>query len=136
MSDEAPEPHKVAVAQVRTVLLLDDDQSLLEILSILFEGRQRFRSITTDCGEEALRLARKSQLDVAILDVNVPGLNGYQVSRAIKTDPTTRHIKVIMMTADVSRPAWYHIREARADDCVMKPFPVSELLRKVDQLLT
>lgn len=119
----------------KTILLADDDQSLLDILAILLGETQTFRIVAAVQGEEALRLAREHKPDLALMDVNMPKMDGFSVCRAIKASPATSHTKVLIMTAMRRESLTSQARGAGADDWLSKPFACSTLLEKVYRLL-
>jgi DNA-binding response OmpR family regulator len=108
------------------VLAADDDPDILDLISYRLEraGCQVFRA--TD-GEEAIELARRERPDLAVLDVMMPKLDGYEVTRRLKADPDTAAVKVILLTASAQEPDVVRGFEAGADDYMTKPFSPQEL---------
>jgi len=116
------------------ILVADDDASLRRLILTTL-GDRDFELLHAVDGEEALRLTREQRPELVLLDVNMPKLDGFEVSRQIKADPTTAAIKVVMLTArgtDVDRVRG---RDAGADDYFIKPFSPVQLLNKVHALL-
>jgi DNA-binding response OmpR family regulator len=108
------------------VLAADDDPDILDLISYRLErsGCQVLRA--TD-GEEALGMARTDLPDLAVLDVMMPKMDGYEVTRQIKSDPATAGIKVILLTASAQEPDVVRGFQAGADDYMTKPFSPQEL---------
>jgi two-component system, OmpR family, phosphate regulon response regulator PhoB len=116
------------------ILIVEDDQHLSKLLTYNLQ-KNGYGCLTTISGEEALRLATKEHCDLIILDVMLPRMDGFQVCKELKADPKTASIPVIMLTArgeEVDRVVGL---ELGADDYVVKPFSVRELLLRVRNIL-
>lgn len=83
----------------------------------------------------AIQMAMSSPPDLVILDVMMPGLNGYEACGKLKGDPATKHVPVLMISAKVQQADRLSGLEAGADAYLGKPFENSELLRQVRRLL-
>ena len=107
--------------QRRRILLVDDDPRLLHVVSmyLTIEG---YDVDTAGDGEEALRLIATQRPDVVILDVMMPGMDGLEACRRIKSDQTTRTIPVLMFTALSREEDVEQGRAAGADRFINKPF--------------
>lgn len=123
-----------AGARHHRVLLADDDSGLRRLVSATL-GSADFELLQAIDGEEALQLARSSSPDLVLLDVNMPRLDGFEVCRALKRDPATADIKVVMLTARGAETDRARAREAGADDYFVKPFSPVQLLNRVYALL-
>jgi DNA-binding response OmpR family regulator len=108
------------------VLAADDDPDILDLIAFRLErsGCQVTRAAD---GEEALELAKSELPDLAVLDVMMPKMDGYEVTRQLRADPATAHIKVILLTASAQEPDVVKGFEAGADDYMTKPFSPQEL---------
>jgi DNA-binding response OmpR family regulator len=118
----------------RTVLLADDDPGLRRLVGATL-GSEHFNLLSAADGEETLTVARQRLPALILLDINMPRRNGLEVCRMLKADPTTSHIKIVMLTgsgSDVDRTRAF---EASADDYFVKPFSPIALLDKVYALL-
>lgn len=116
------------------VLLADDDAALRRLVSATL-GSNDFELLHAMDGEEALRVASEKHPALVLLDVNMPRMDGFNVCRHLKTDPSTTDIKIVMLTArgaDVDRQ---RARDAGADDYFVKPFSPVQLLNRVYALL-
>jgi DNA-binding response OmpR family regulator len=118
----------------RTVLLADDDPGLRRLVGATL-GSEHFNLLAAADGEETLSVARQRQPALILLDINMPRKNGLEVCRLLKADPTTSHIKIVMLTASGSDVDRTRAFEASADDYFVKPFSPIALLDKVYALL-
>jgi two-component system phosphate regulon response regulator PhoB len=115
---------------VTTVLLCDDERDLLSVLDFNLRAAG-FETILATRGEEALLALKRRVPDLVLLDLMLPDLPGTEVCRRIKSDPRTRHVPVVMLTAkgeEVDRVVGF---ELGADDYVTKPFSVRELVLRL-----
>ncbi|MBA2450713.1 MAG: response regulator [Chloroflexi bacterium] len=119
----------------RTVLLADDDPGLRRLVGATL-GAESFQILSADDGEEALAIARGEHPALILLDINMPGQNGLDVCRELKSDPATAGIKIVMLTASGAELDRRRAFEAAADDYVVKPFSPIALLDKVYALLS
>jgi DNA-binding response OmpR family regulator len=118
----------------RTVLVADDDEDILQLVSFRLE-RAGYTVVTAADGPQALAAAREHRPDLAVLDVMMPGLNGYEVTRQLRADPATEAIPVILLTARVQEADVSRGFEAGADDYLRKPFSPQELRSRVQAIL-
>jgi adenylate cyclase len=116
-----------------TVLAVDDQPPNLRLLDAVFSPRG-YRVIMASSGEEALELLPSSGADLVLLDIVMPGMDGYEVCRRIRSDDTTAFLPVVMITASGEQEKKRAI-EAGADDFVSKPFHQGELLARVASLV-
>jgi DNA-binding response OmpR family regulator len=119
---------------VRTVLVADDDEDILQLVSFRLE-RAGYNVITASDGQKAIEAAREHQPDLAVLDVMMPGMNGYEVTRALRADQATAQIPVILLTARVQEADVSRGFEAGADDYLRKPFSPQELRSRVQAII-
>jgi adenylate cyclase len=115
-----------------TVLAVDDQPPNLRLLEAVLSPRG-YRVIMASSGEQALELLGSSGADLVLLDIVMPGIDGYEVCRRIRSTPETAFLPVVMITASGHQEKTRAI-EAGADDFVSKPFDQSELLARVASL--
>lgn len=116
------------------VLVADDDEDILGLVSFRLE-RSGYEVAAAKDGEEALRLARELSPALVVLDVMMPRLDGYEVTRRLRDDETTRGIPVILLTARAQEADVARGFEAGADDYLRKPFSPQELAARVQAVL-
>ena len=118
---------------IHNILLVDDSRTELHVLTDLLV-RQGFRVRTAENGEEALRRIAEEKPDLILMDVVMPGQNGFQLTRTITRDPRYADVPVIMCTSkgQETDKVWGMRQGAR--DYVVKPVKAEELLAKIKAL--
>ncbi|MBT0956890.1 phosphate regulon transcriptional regulator PhoB [Alphaproteobacteria bacterium KMM 3653] len=112
------------------VLLVEDEPAQREVLAYNLEA-EGFRVSATDNGEEALALARDETPDLVVLDWMLPGVSGIEVCRRLKMRNETRALPVIMISARTEEVDRVRGLETGADDYVVKPYSLIELMARV-----
>jgi len=118
----------------KTILIADDEPDIVETIKFLVEG-EGFECLTAFDGEEALKLAKELSPDLVILDVMMPKINGYKVSRLLKFDAKYKHIPILMVTARTQEEDKLIGEETGADVYITKPFDIEEILEKINAYL-
>ena len=113
-----------------TVLLVEDEPAQREVL-VYNLGAEGFDVITADNGEDGLLLVEENHPDLIILDWMIPQLSGLEVCRRLKSNPKTRQIPVIMLSARAEDVDRVRGLETGADDYVVKPYSVIEFTARV-----
>jgi DNA-binding response OmpR family regulator len=116
------------------VLVADDDEDILELVALCLE-RSGYRVLHAHDGEQALRLAREQQPDLAVLDVAMPKLDGFELTRRLRAEDGTRRMPIVLLTARAQDADVQHGLEAGADDYIRKPFSPQELGARVEAIL-
>jgi DNA-binding response OmpR family regulator len=116
------------------VLVADDDEDILLLVAFRLE-RAGCDVITARSGDEALKLAVDQTPDLAVLDVTMPGLDGYGVTRELRRTERTSEMPVILLTARAEEADMARGMAAGADDYVKKPFDAHDLRARVKRLL-
>jgi two-component system cell cycle response regulator len=116
------------------ILVVDDVPANLKLMEARLTA-EYFDVVTATCGLEALAICGRAQCDIVLLDVMMPGMDGFEVCRALKADPKTHHIPVVMVTA-LDQPS-DRVRglEAGADDFLTKPVSDVALIARVRSLV-
>jgi two-component system alkaline phosphatase synthesis response regulator PhoP len=118
----------------RTILVVDDEPGIVQIARDYLD-RAGFRVITAGDGNAAIRLARAERPSLLVLDLMLPGADGLDVTRALRQDPATRKLPIIMLTARVEEADRLVGLELGADDYITKPFSPRELVARVRAVL-
>jgi DNA-binding response OmpR family regulator len=116
------------------ILVVEDEEDVRELITYRL-SRSGFTVVQAADGDEALRLAADEALDLAVLDVMMPGLDGYSVARILRDRPGTTKLPVIFVTARVREEDVSQGYDAGADDYIRKPFNPDELLARVRAVL-
>jgi DNA-binding response OmpR family regulator len=119
MTDGADRPQPV-------VLAADDDEDILELVAFRLE-RSGYTVLRANDGEEALRLALEAKPDLAVLDVMMPKLDGFELTRRLRAEEATSRMPIILLTARAQDADVQAGFDAGADDYLRKPFSPQEL---------
>jgi DNA-binding response OmpR family regulator len=117
-----------------TILIADDDPVIQKLLAVNFE-MEGYRVVTASDGAEALERVASDHPDLAVLDVMMPRVDGLDVVRALRADPATCTMPVILLSAKAQAVDINRGLEAGADIYVTKPFDPAELLDKAAALI-
>jgi two-component system, OmpR family, phosphate regulon response regulator PhoB len=116
------------------ILVVDDEHDIQEVLAYALRDAG-YEVVPATHGREALRLARERRPDLVLLDLMLPDVSGTEVCRLLKEDSSTRRVPVVMVTArkdEIDRVVGF---ELGADDYIVKPFSVRELILRVRAVL-
>jgi DNA-binding response OmpR family regulator len=122
------------MTKAASILVVDDDPEIVTLLSTRL-GKRGYKVSTAGDGKRALELARREKPDLILLDVMMPGKSGWEVARALKQDPVTSGVKIVMVSAigattnEITAPIY------GADAHVDKPFEFDKLERVIHDLL-
>jgi DNA-binding response OmpR family regulator len=116
------------------ILVADDDLEIARMIQIKM-ARAGHETVIAGSGNEALAKVLASKFDVAVLDVMMPGMDGFEVLRRIKADPATCDLPCIMLTARSHEKDVLTGLTAGAVDYIRKPFSMNELVARVDNHL-
>ncbi|KGJ07469.1 phosphate regulon transcriptional regulator PhoB [Paracoccus sphaerophysae] len=112
------------------VLLVEDESAQREVLTYNLEA-EGFRVAAAETGDEAMLLVAEENPDLMVLDWMLPNVSGIEICRRVKADPETRHIPIIMLSARSDEGDRVRGLETGADDYVVKPYSVVELMARV-----
>ncbi len=116
------------------ILIIEDEADIAESLRYNF-FREGFEVQIAESGEKGLRLALESAPSLIILDLMLPGMNGIELCRRFRKEPQTKKTPIIMLTAKVTESDKIQGLETGADDYIVKPFSVKEVLARVRAVL-
>jgi twitching motility two-component system response regulator PilH len=122
--------------EIKTILIVDDSSTdrlyLAEMLGQLFN--QSIKILVAETGEAAITIAEAELPDLILMDIILPGMTGFQATRALSKNASTAHIPIIVCTgkSQATDQAWALKMGARS--CLAKPVVVAELLAKIETL--
>lgn len=116
------------------ILIVDDEQHIVELLSYNLE-KEGFSTVKAYDGEAAFGMVRSEKPSLMILDIMMPKMNGFDVCKAIRRNPETANLPIIMLTAKANEVDKIIGLEIGADDYVTKPFSIQELIARVRTIL-
>jgi len=130
-----PIPPELATTPVR-VLVVDDDAAITQLISrALRAAHADWEIIEAQDGFRAGTIMATIRPDVVLLDLRMPGIDGYEVCRLIKSQESTKHVEVLAMTAYPSAEGERRILECGARVCLSKPLDIDLLLQEVEKSL-
>ena len=116
------------------VLIIDDSPTELHLFQSMLE-KAGFETLVADSGEEGLKAARTSRPDCILMDVVMPGMNGFQATRKLTRDPKTADIPVIMITSkDQETDRIWGMRQG-AVEYIVKPVADKELVSRISSVM-
>ena len=118
----------------RKILVVEDNPDQLELIRLILE-KAGFAIGTAANGTDALIKTRSISPDLIILDLMLPGLNGFDICETLRKDPLTASVPIVMLTGLCSEFGRLAGLESGANEFLTKPFKVEELVSKVDKLL-
>ncbi len=119
---------------MKKILIVDDEQDIVESLKFVLETAD-FTCYCAYNGEDGLRLAKEIIPDLIILDVMMPKINGYKISRLLKYDAKYKNIPILMVTARSQEEDKLIGEETGADEYITKPFELDEVVKTVEKYL-
>ena len=117
------------------ILIVEDEESLLKLESILLSSKG-YRVTGVMDGKSALAEVQSNKPDLVILDIMLPEMDGFEVCMQIKTNPETRHIPVVMLTAKKTIQDQARGQEVGCDAYITKPFKSSKVLDTIQEILS
>ena len=119
---------------MKKILIVDDEQDIVESLKFVLEAAD-YTCYYAYNGEDGLRLAKEIIPDLIILDVMMPNMDGWQTLKAIRSNEDTKHLPVIMLTAVNEDQKMVSGLKNGADDYIVKPFILPNLLARMEAVL-
>jgi len=118
----------------KRILIVDDEPFVVETLKFSLE-QAGFECLAAYDGSEAIEAVRREEPDLVLLDIILPKIDGLRVCRLIKLDERYRHVPVILMSSRVQEKEWSTAREGGAEDFLVKPFKMQELMGMIHRHL-
>lgn len=122
------------MSKLKKIVVVEDETDILELLSYNLQ-KEGFRVVCVRDGEQALQTIQKENPELILLDLMLPGVDGLEVCRRVRQDPTTRNIPIIMVTAKGEESDIVAGLSIGADDYIPKPFSPRELVARVKAVL-
>ncbi|HSR53251.1 MAG TPA: response regulator [Acidobacteriota bacterium] len=120
--------------QREKIVVIEDESDILELIQYNLK-REGYSVLTSTNGEEGLDLVRRENPDLVLLDLMLPGRDGIEVCKRLKSDPVSRNIPIVMVTAKGEESEVVLGLGVGADDYVTKPFSPKELMARVNAVL-
>jgi two-component system phosphate regulon response regulator PhoB len=120
---------------MKKILIVDDKKEIRQLVEVTLRSED-YKILQAGDGKEGIEIAKAERPDLILMDIMMPGdMSGLEATKAIKNDPETKNIPVIMLTAQGRKQDREIGLEAGADDFFTKPFRPLELIKKVEEVL-
>lgn len=116
------------------VLIIDDSTTIVAVLRKMLQ-QNGFQTLEAYTAEEGLELARDLQPDLIFLDIVLPGMDGFAALRALRREPATKPVPIIMISGNVQATEQFYVQRIGADDFMKKPFSRPEVFARIERLL-
>jgi CheY-like chemotaxis protein len=116
----------------KAILIVEDTAEIAELIRDLLNAEPDYQAAVARDASEAIELLRAVQTDLILLDVGLPGMDGFQLYDLLQDDPATKHIPIVFVTATTNAAA---IKERKAHKYVAKPFNLDHLMETVAEVL-
>lgn len=116
------------------ILVVDDSATIRAVLGRMLEV-DGYEVVRAADGESALEMARAEPPAMIFLDIVLPGMNGFAVLRALRHDPATQHVPIVMISGNQQATEQFYVQRFGADDFISKPFGQAEVARSIDRLV-
>jgi two-component system cell cycle response regulator len=118
----------------KKILFIEDEPDQIMMISLRLQ-KSDYAVISATDGEQGLKMAAAEKPDLILLDVIMPGMDGFEVARRLRSSPATKNIPIISTTAAGMDDIERQCIAAGASDCVRKPYDSTDLLAKIKRLL-
>jgi two-component system alkaline phosphatase synthesis response regulator PhoP len=118
----------------REILVVEDNPQTVKLIKFILE-KNDYSAVTAKDGEKGLQMAKEKKPDLIILDLMLPGMDGYRVCETLKADADTKEIPIIVLTALDTGADFEKALEKKADWYITKPFEPQHLLRRIEYLI-
>lgn len=121
----------------RTVIYIEDNAANLDLVKRVLEATGRYRVVGVEDGEAGLLLVRQQKPALLLVDLDIPGINGFEVTRRVRADrdPGIATIRIVAISANVLQNERQASIEAGCDAFVEKPFDIHEFRAEIDRLV-
>lgn len=118
----------------KTILVVDDDEVMRKALARIFEG-EKYKVITASDGLELSKTLENTRLDLILLDIKLPWVDGFELCRILKSHHIMKHIPIIFISGKKSEQDIQKGFDCGCDDYITKPFDIDEITSAVNKLL-
>jgi len=126
----------MTLEKTKKILCVEDEPEMIDLIRLIL-SRRGFETTGANGGKEGLEIIRRDHPDLVLLDLMMPDIDGWEVYQQMKSDPATKDIPVIVVTAKAqSIDKVLGLQIAKVDDYITKPFSPKELLESVDKVLS
>jgi CheY-like chemotaxis protein len=129
------QPHVPREARLHTLLYVEDNPANMKLVEQIIARHPDIRLLTAVDGNSGIEIARESQPDVILMDINLPGMNGFEALKILRSDPSTAHITVLALTANAMPRDIKKGMEAGFFRYITKPIKVDEFMEALDVAL-
>ena len=119
----------------KTILVIDDEAVIREVIQECLKELAGWQVWSASSGKEGLELAKTKPFDAILLDVSMPGMNGFDTLQALKADPATHAIPVILLTAMILPPNQEAIAQKIVAGVITKPFEPLTLVNAIAEIM-
>ncbi|GAM75798.1 response regulator receiver [Vibrio ishigakensis] len=120
--------------QGHTILVVDDAPANIRLITSYLKNQYRVLAATS--GESALQIIKKQNTDLVLLDINMPGMNGFETCERIKSTPESQSLPVILISSSVDEDSVKKSSTVGASYCLQKPLVGEDLLTNIENLLS
>ena len=134
---EGPERREKSRGNVRPgtrVLIVDDSTTIVAVLRKMLQ-QNGFQTLEAYTAEDALEMTRDLTPDLIFLDIVLPGMDGFAALRALRRQPSTKQVPIIMISGNMQATEQFYVQRIGADDFMKKPFSRPEVFARIDRLL-
>ncbi|GGA06050.1 response regulator [Dyella caseinilytica] len=138
LGNHAPQvvlPVRSSLAALGTKMLVVDDSPTIRAVLGKMLGLDGYIVQKAVDGESAIELAKTEQPELIFLDIVLPGINGFAVLRALRHDPVTQHIPIVMISGNQQATEQFYVQRFGADDFIKKPFGQREVQQSIQRLV-
>lgn len=119
----------------KNILVVDDEPHIVRLVNLCL-GTKKYNVACAYSGKEALDIINTTPPDLVVLDIMMPGVNGYEICQALRENQQTRNVPIIILSAKSQMEDKLHAIDVGADDYICKPFDPAELARRIRLNLT
>jgi len=123
-----------AMGRKKSVLIIDDEEDFSHLLKLNLENTGRFKVFTAADGQSGVKIVQRKKPDVVLLDIMMPGMDGFEVLEKIKGSVKTYEIPVVMLTAIDNKECRSEASGCFAGEYLVKPVPLDKLISTIERV--